>query len=259
MIMTKTKKPTLNICHLYPKSMNTYGDRGNIITLVKLCEWNGIKANITEIEVGDKFDQKLYDMFFIGGGQDKNQERVAIDLMTKKTLLKKAVETRKVFLLVCGSYQLFGHYFKTYEGIMLKGLKILDIHTIGSTKRKIGNVIVDTNLTSHPELVSGSISINPKTLVGFENHSGNTFLHKGAVPLGKVIKGFGNNDTDKIEGIRYKNCFGTYLHGSLLPKNSHFAKYLISLALKNKYGKDFSLDCDNDLELQAHQFILDSR
>ncbi|NMC35761.1 glutamine amidotransferase [Candidatus Beckwithbacteria bacterium] len=248
--MKQAKKPILNICHLYSKSMNTYGDRGNIITLVKLCEWNEIKANVTEIEVGEKFDQKLYDMFFIGGGQDKNQERIAVDLLTKKTPLKKAVETNKVFLLVCGSYQLFGYYFKTYEGIMLKGLKILDIHTIGSTKRKIGNVIVQLNTAEE---------ILPKTLVGFENHSGNTFLHKGTTPLGKVVKGYGNNDTDKIEGIRYKNCFGTYLHGSLLPKNPHFAKYLISLALKNKYGKDFSLDCNNDLELQAHQFILDSR
>jgi len=232
----------LRICHLYPDLMNIYGDRGNILSLKNRCLWRGIKVTIKNISLNNKFCPENFDFFFAGGGQDRQQGLVGKDLQKKKGLIKKAVNNNKVFLLICGTYQLFGHYFKTHTNEKIPGIGILDLVTIASNQRKIGNVVV---------------KLATNTLVGFENHSGNTFINqKGTTkPLGRIIKGFGNNGKDKTEGAIYKNVFGTYLHGSLLPKNPHFADLLIKLALENRYEKKVNLKpLDDTLEWQAHNF-----
>jgi len=245
----------LRICHLYPNLMNIYGDRGNIIALKKRCLWRGVSASVKNISLNQKLDPKKFDLFFAGGGQDRQQGLVAEDLQKKKKAIKKAVGAGKVFLLICGSYQLFGRFFKTHAGEKIPGIGILDITTVASHKRKIGNVAIKLPVAGYQLPVT--------TLVGFENHSGNTFLAASGkrqaasktLPLGKVIKGFGNNGKDKTEGAIYKNVFGTYLHGSLLPKNPHFADLLIKLALENRYKKEVNLKpLDDSLEWQAHNF-----
>jgi len=240
--------------------MNTYGDLGNVIALKQRCIWRGISLILIEIEVGDKFDFSKADIVFAGGGQDSNQLRIAHDLQLRKNNISKAVVNNTIFLTICGTYQLFGHYFLTSENTKITGISVFDCITKASDIRKIGNVIVEHNING----------LTPKTLVGFENHSGNTIINEYknrdsrftnwknvTVPLGKVIKGFGNNGNDGWEGARYKNCFGTYLHGSLLPKNPNFADYLICLALERKYGNNIKLEkLDDSLENQAHQYIL---
>jgi len=249
----------LKLVHLYPKSMNTYGDLGNIITLQMRCLWRGIKVTLIETEVGDDFEIAKADIVFAGGGQDSNQLRIAPDLLKRQKNIQQAVEDKVVFLTICGTYQLFGHYFKTSEKKEIKGISVFDCITKASKIRKIGNVIAEHNIAE----------LEPKTLVGFENHSGNTFIQNyelgitnyenTTVPLAKVINGFGNNGEDGWEGARYKNCFGTYLHGPLLPKNPHFADYLIQLALERKYKKIKLEKLDDSLELKSHHFIIDNR
>ncbi|MGI5827395.1 MAG: type 1 glutamine amidotransferase [Patescibacteria group bacterium] len=246
-------KPRLTIAHLYPKSMNIYGDRGNVLALVRRCQWHGINVTVNEVEIGSRFDSQKYDIVFAGGGQDNSQLGVAKDLQTKKREIHQAVEREVVFLLVCGSYQLFGHYFKTHEGTKIPGIGVFDATTIASDRRKISNVVIRHSLPTLSSL---------KTLVGFENHSGNTFIKQesSTKPLGEVLSGFGNNGEDKTEGAVYKNCIGTYMHGSLLPKNPHFADYLISRALENRYKEKIRLkSLEDELEYQAHEFVLKNR
>lgn len=235
--------------------MNIYGDKGNIIALVKRCEKRNIYVKLTEIDINERIDFDCFDLIFAGGGQDRNQEIISKDLQTKKIQIQKAIENDKVFLLICGSYQLFGHYFQTFDNKKIPGISIIDIYTVASTKRKIGNIVfeINKNLT---------LDSNLKTIVGFENHSGNTFINKNSQTkcLGKIISGSGNNGQDKTEGAFYRNCFGTYCHGSLLPKNPHFADFLIKTALENKYKKQIDLEpLDDSLELKAHNFILQKR
>ena len=213
----------ISIAHLYPKLLNLYGDLGNIITLKKRCEWRGIEVEFEEIGIGDSL--KEHDLYFIGGGQDKQQQDVAQELYSNKDFLLSERDNGSVFLGICGGYQLFGHYYKPFDGDELKGISLLDAYTVAGKKRFIGNVTVETEF------------LLPKTLVGFENHSGLTYLQGDTKPLGKSVVGNGNNGQDGFEGARYKNVFGTYLHGSLLPKNPHFADYLIELALEKRYGE----------------------
>ncbi|NMB57147.1 glutamine amidotransferase [Candidatus Beckwithbacteria bacterium] len=240
---------SLTIAHLYPKSMNIYGDYGNILALKKRCEWRNIQVRIDEIEIGENLEEKKYDLCFAGGGQDKSQIAVSKDLLTKKEQIHSLVNQNIVFLTICGTYQLFGHYFLTSENFKITGISVFDLITKASNVRKIGNVVVKHNLP-----------IKPETLVGFENHSGNTYLQGETQAIGKVIKGFGNNGKDKLEGARCKNVFGTYLHGSLLPKNPHFADYIIKLALENKYQDKIELQkLDDKLEFEAHNFILKNK
>ena len=229
----------ISIAHLYPKLLNLYGDMGNIITLKKRCEWRGIKVEIEEIGVGDNI--KEHDLYFIGGGQDKQQVDVAEELYKNKDFLQDERDKGAVFLGICGGYQLFGHYYQPFEGDKLLGISLMDAYTVAGKKRFIGNVTVETDFLS------------PKTLVGFENHSGLTYLQGDTKPLGKIVVGNGNNGTDKSEGARYKNVFGTYLHGSLLPKNPHFADYLIELALEKRYGEKIALSkLDDSIEYMTH-------
>ena len=233
----------ISIAHLYPKLLNLYGDMGNIITLKKRCEWRGIQVEIDNIEIGQSI--KEHDLYFIGGGQDKQQQEVAGELYKNKSFLQSERDNGAVFLGICGGYQLFGHYYQPFEGDRLLGISLMDAYTVAGKKRFIGNVTVETDF------------LTPKTLVGFENHSGLTYLQGDTKPLGKSIVGNGNNGQDGFEGGRYKNVFGTYLHGSLLPKNTHFADFLIELALEKRYGEKIVLSKLNDkLEENTHNSLI---
>lgn len=234
---------TISIAHLYPKLLNLYGDLGNIITLKNRCRWRNINVDFEEINIGDKIG--THDLYFIGGGQDKQQEDVAQELYSHKAELLAQRDDGAVFLGICGGYQLFGHYYQPHDKDKLKGLSLMDAYTVAGKNRFIGNVTIETDF------------LTPKTLVGFENHSGLTYLEGDTKPLGKSIVGNGNNDSDEFEGGQYKNVFGTYLHGSLLPKNPHFADYLIELALEKRYGKKIQLpELDDSIELATHNSLI---
>jgi len=233
----------ISIAHLYPKLLNLYGDFGNIITLKKRCEWRGIEVEFEEINSGDKI--KSHDLYFIGGGQDKQQEEVKDELFSQKAELLAQRDDGVVFLGICGGYQLFGHYYKPHAKDKLEGISLMDAYTVAGDKRFIGNVTVKTDF------------LTPNTLVGFENHSGLTYLEGETKPLGVTVVGNGNNGKDGFEGGRYKNVFGTYLHGSLLPKNPHFADFLISLALEKRYGEKIELSkLDDSFEIEAHKSVI---
>lgn len=248
----------LNICHLYPDLMDTYGDTGNIITLQKRCRWRGIEVSVDKISVGDPLSTSDYDLFFFGGGQDKAQIIVGKDLQGKKIFIKRLIDDGSVLLSICGGYQLLQNYFKTKEGHIIKGIGLFNTHTEGSKNRMIQNLLIEINPQIQKNINSTYQSatnnqISTTRLIGFENHSGKTFLRKNVQPLGKVIKGSGNNGKDKTEGAVYKNAFGCYLHGSLLPKNPHFADYLITKALERRYGKIKLKPLDDTFEWQAHK------
>ena len=244
----KNKNLTLNVAHLYPTLLNMYGDLGNILAIKKRCEWRNININIIPVELGNNIDINIYDLYFLGGGQDQQQIIVANELQKHKALLQKACDNNKVFLAICGGYQLLGHYYQPQNTDKIKGISILDAYTIASKNRLIGNVTSECTF------------LTPKTLVGFENHSGLTYLKGETKPLAKVQTGQGNNGKDKTEGARYKNVFGTYLHGSFLPKNPHFTDYLIKLALENKYNKEIHLSqLDDTFELNAHNSVLNKK
>lgn len=231
----------LSLAHLYPDLLNIYGDFGNVLTIKRRCEWRNIELEITKINIGDYIDPEKYDIYFIGGGQDKQQIDVSMEMQLQKESLHAAMNSNAVMLGICGGYQLFGHYYQPHSGARLLGIGLLDAYTVAGNKRFIGNVTAKTDYTI------------PKTLVGFENHSGLTYLQGETKPLASVEIGAGNNNEDKTEGARFKNVFGTYLHGSFLPKNSHFADLLIKLALEKRYGEPLELaKIDDELELNAH-------
>lgn len=239
--MLDTAEKKLSIAYLYPQLLNIYGDYGNILTIKNRCEWRGIDVEITKINMGDEINPQFFDFYFIGGGQDKQQIDVAAELQRQKNAFFDAMNSDAVFLGICGGYQLFGAYYQPYNGARLTGLGLLDAYTVAGDKRFIGNVTAKTEFTL------------PKTLVGFENHSGLTYLKGETKPLALVEVGAGNNGQDKTEGARFKNVFGTYLHGSFLPKNPHFADFLIKLALEKRYKEEIELQKLNDeLEFQAH-------
>ncbi|MFC1627377.1 type 1 glutamine amidotransferase, partial [Patescibacteria group bacterium] len=187
----------INLVHLYPNLLNIYGDRGNIQTLIYRCQKRNIKVNLKTIKPQDPLPLGSFDLLFAGGGQDQQQLIVEKDLQKRKTVLTKAALNHIPMLTICGSYQLFGQYFKTFDNQKIKGIGIFDAYTVASKKRKIGNVTIKT-----------SLPLKIKTMVGFENHSGNTFLQSPTKPLGKVVKGFGNNGEDKTEGATKNNVFG---------------------------------------------------
>ena len=221
-----TQPLTLTLGHLYPDQLNLYGDRGNIMTLRRRCAMRGIQLRVVGLGVGDALAPDEYDMLFIGGGQDKEQAPVAQDLFDTKGIgLWAAIEDDMPVLAVCGGFQLLAHYYRPAEGPEMRGLGVFDawtIHKGARTPRCVGDIAIERN---------------GQTLVGFENHGGRTYLGT-AQPLGKVLKGHGNNSEDHTEGAIYRNTYGTYLHGSLLPKNPHFADHLIKLALQRTYGRN---------------------
>lgn len=225
----------LNICWLYHEYMSTYGDRGNIICLTKRCEWRGIEVKIQP-------EVKNADLIFGGGAQDRQQSLIINNLLKQRELLAKMFNDKIPGLFVCGAPQLLGHYHETADRKKIPGLGIFDMITKSGfgKKRLIGNLVAKTSFG---------------IIVGFENHSGRTYLGK-VEPFGKVIFGFGNNGEDKTEGAVYKNVIATYSHGSFLPKNPKVADNLIKSALEVKYQKDIQLEpLDDSLENQAHEYI----
>lgn len=230
---------------LYPTLMNLYGDRGNIIALEYRCKKRNIKVKVIKIGIGDNIDWTKIDLIFFGGGQDRQQLLVAEDLVKKKPALVKYYKNNKPLLAVCGGYQLLGKYFKTNHGKKINGLGILNLYTIAGKKRMIGDVIMQVDFLGNKEIV------------GFENHSGNTFLDDRGKCFGSVFQGYGNNDIDKTEGIKQRNFIGTYLHGPILPKNPELTDWLIEKALEIKYNKKFRLaKISDEFEQKAKQLIL---
>jgi len=237
----------LRICHLYPELMNIYGDRGNVIALARRCAWRDIEVIVHSLSLGERLDPDLYDLYFIGGGQDREQILVCEDLSSEKgEALRRAVEEGAALLSICGGYQLLGNSFLTCTGEDLPGIGLFDVRTVGGETRFIGNVAVACDL-------EGAEGV----LVGFENHSGRTRLGPSCRPLGRVIKGYGNNGEDGWEGCVHRNAIGTYLHGSLLPKNPRLADWLLLQALRRRYDLESLPRLDDRLETSAHRAALD--
>ena len=244
----------LTAVDLYPEIMNIYGDRGNIIYFRYRCSLYGINVKIFDVSIGTDagIDHSEADIYFMGGGQDAEQALIYEDFITnKKNILIKALKDNKIMLAICGSYQLLCDYYKSLDNKIIKGISIFKGYTESKTPRLIGNIAFksDNNI-----------------MVGFENHGGRTYLEKGQKSLGTVLKGFGNNGEDKTEGAKAGNFFGTYLHGSFLPKNFTFCDGLIDIALKNRYGITLSevikingIGINNDFEINARKDIIDLR
>ena len=237
----------LTLVHLYPDLMNVYGDRGNIITFKRRCAWRGIELTVQPVSLGDRLTPGDTDLIFFGGGQDREQAVISADFVSEKGAdVTEAVEGGAVVLAVCGGYQLLGHTYTTVDGQELPGVGVFDVRSVPGSRRHIGNLVAEVDLDG-----------TPRTLVGFENHSGQTYLGPGSRPLGKVLQGGGNNGEDGTEGAIYRDAYGCYLHGSLLPKNPWFADHLISRALHRRYGETIPLaPLDDTLEERAHAAVV---
>jgi CobQ-like glutamine amidotransferase family enzyme len=235
---------TLHVAHLYPRLMNIYGDRGNIMCLRHRCEARGIAFELTELGIGDPLPPDI-DLIFAGGAQDREQRNVVDDLLaTKADAIRDAVERDVVLLAVCGAYQLFGRFYRESSGVELPGAGVFDLHTEhpgAGLKRLIGNIVVEWN---------------GATIVGFENHGGRTHLGPGVRPLAYVRSGHGNNGVDRTEGAVYRQAFGTYVHGSLLPKNPEFADHLIATAVRRRHENAMLATIDDRAEHRAHAAAL---
>lgn len=216
----------MRVLSLYPEQMNIYADRGNIVFLQRRCEWRGIRFSHSGAGPGDPVDPTAHDLFYVGGGQDRDQRMVAVDMVaSKREALVAAVGDGAALLAVCGGYQLLGQSYQLDEE-KLPGLGLAELETVREPgPRLIGNVAIEVDLGG-----------GPRVLAGFENHGGRTYLGAGATPLGRVLQGHGNNGRDGFEGVRRANLIGTYLHGPLLPKNAWLADHLIALALERRYG-----------------------
>jgi CobQ-like glutamine amidotransferase family enzyme len=215
-------KPKLDILQLYPRDMNIYGDWGNVLTVMRRAQWHGYEPVLNEYNPGDALPVNI-DILIGGGGQDSGQDKIQADLLKIGTRLHELVRDDTPMLVICGLYQLFGNFFRTKDGHEIKGVGIFNLETHGGPERMIGNIV-----TSSSEF--GEI-------IGYENHSGQTFLGEGVQPLGKIIKGAGNNGHDEFEGARVRNVIGSYMHGSLLPKNPAMADWLIEKAATKKFGE----------------------
>ena len=235
----------LRLVHLYGDLMNLYGDRGNIIALQRRSAWRGIDLEVVDVSIGDQVDPATSDLFFFGGGQDREQETVSRDLRAGNgPAIRRAVEDGAALLAVCGGYQLLGHFFRSAEGAEIAGVGLFDAYTIAGPQRMVGNLLVQDALQ------------NSRPLVGFENHSGRTYLGSGVDPLGQVLVGHGNNGQDQLEGARYRAAIGTYLHGPALPKNPWLADWLLLAALRRRLGPDATLPpLDDSAELTAHDRV----
>ena len=232
---------------LYPDQMNIYADRGNIIFLQQRCEWRGIQFELTRCGMGEDFDPEAHDMVYVGGGQDRDQKTVARDLVeTKRDAAERFVELDRIMLAVCGGYQLLGESYELGTE-RIQGLGLVDLRTVRvDGPRLIGPVAIKTDITGEQ-----------RTLAGFENHGGRTWLGPGVEALGEVVAGHGNNGEDGFEGVLRGNLVGTYLHGPLLPKNAWLADHLIETALRNAYGEEVGLTpLEDELETAAHAVAL---
>jgi lipid II isoglutaminyl synthase (glutamine-hydrolysing) len=234
--------PTLRVCSLYPELMNIYADRGNIAVLRARCEWRGLGFEHAAASLGEPLDPDAHDLFYMGGGQDRDQIAVAHDMVaTKRDALHAAAGRGAVVLAVCGGYQLLGHSYEL-GGEELPGVGLVDLHTVREPgPRLIGNCAIEADLGT-----------GPRVIAGFENHGGRTYLGAAERPLGRVLSGHGNNDRDGFEGVHRDNVIGTYLHGPLLPKNIWLADRLVELAL----GTELEPLPDQRLEEGAHASAL---
>lgn len=239
----------VRIAHLYPDMLNLYGDRGNLIALRQRLAWRGIKSEVEPIGLNADYVPERYDLTFIGGGQDYEQSLLYDDLIKRKSAaIREAVEQNRVFLCICGGYQLMGQYYLTNENKTIACLGIMDHHTEACRERLIGDTVYESELLAAKGL--------PSRLYGFENHSGRTFLGSGTRPLASVVKGFGNNGDDKTEGAIYKNVYCTYSHGSFLPKNPAMTDFLILTMLQHRQPEFTNLPPLNDeLENNARHYL----
>ncbi len=236
----------LVLAHLYPQHMNLYGDRGNVLALQYRSQKRGINFRVVDVEMGQDVDWQKVDIVFMGGGEDSHQAMIYEDFLGRKNSLAEALFRGLPMLAVCGAYQLLGHEYMMANGQNLEGIGFLDITTKPGEKRAIGDVVCDSLL-----------GLEPKTLVGFENHGGQTFLGEKTRPLARVLLGKGNNGEDGTEGAVQAHTIGTYLHGSLLPKNPQLTDLLISWAVSRRAGDDVVLPpLDASWELAAHDVIL---
>lgn len=240
----------LNICHFYPDLLNLYGDRGNLIALRQRCAWRGIECTIESVSIGQPFDAARFDMAFMGGGQDYEQSLLYEDLFTGKGVeIRQAVEDGLVMLCVCGGYQLMGHYYQEQNGKKVMGIGALDLYTEGRNNRIIGDLVAESDFLAQKGL--------DPILVGFENHSGRTWLGPEIKPLARVVRGGGNNGEDQTEGAVHKNTIGTYAHGSFLPKNPAVADWMILTALQRQ-GSDLQKlpELDDEIANNARSHII---
>jgi CobQ-like glutamine amidotransferase family enzyme len=229
---------TLRVCSLYPELMNIYADRGNIAVLRARCEWRGLGFELSGVTVGDTLDPASADLFYMGGGQDRDQALVARDMAeTKRDALHAAADRGAAVLAVCGGYQLLGHGYQMGDE-ELPGVGLADLRTVREPgERLIGNCAIEADLGT-----------GARVIAGFENHGGRTYLGAGEKPLGRVVRGHGNNGKDGFEGVHKGNVIGTYLHGPLLPKNVWLADRLIEIALQIELSP-----LDDRMEDAAHE------
>jgi lipid II isoglutaminyl synthase (glutamine-hydrolysing) len=236
-------RPGLRLLALYPEQMNIYADRGNVIFLQRRCEWRGLSFEYAASGPGESFDPGAHDLIYIGGGQDRDQRAVAKDMLdSKRGAIEEALGDGAALLAVCGGYQLLGSSYELGSET-IAGLGLADLRTVREPgPRLIGNVAIEVELDGER-----------RTLAGFENHGGRTYLGDDAQPLGRVISGHGNNGGDAYEGVKFANAIGTYLHGPLLPKNAWLADHLIALAVERLTGSRPDLEpLDDALEDAAH-------
>lgn len=236
-------EPTVRVAHLYPDRMNIYADRGNLAVLHRRLDWRGMVLAVTDIGLGDEIDPDRYDLVYLGGGQDRDQELVAHDLVaTKADALRSATADGAVLLAVCGGYQLAGAGYTGVDGSRMPGIEILDVDTEAGPTRLIGDVVIDAELDGVTRRV-----------VGYENHAGRTTLGPGSAPLGRLVHGHGNDGTSGFEGAVTGHSIGTYLHGPLLPKNPWLADLVLGWALERSTGHEVTLEpLDDTLEDRAH-------
>ncbi len=250
----------LTIGYLYPSVLSQYGDWGNVLCLQQRCRWRGIDVEVLPLEVGTPIEPSAVDLFFMGGGADSQQRLIARDLVVAKgDAIRQTIEAGTVALLICAGYQMWGRRYRPFRGDDLEGLGIFDAETIHwAAEEKV--TIRDITSAGRGRMV-GNVVVEweGRTLVGFENHGGRTYLGAGARPLGRVVVGAGNNGKDHTEGAIFRHAYGTYLHGPVLPKNPALADHLIRLALQQRYGEVPFGPLNDVLEEQAREVALHLR
>ena len=235
----------IRVAHLYPDYLNIYADRGNIAVLAARAAWRGHELDVSEVGMSDgRIVPGEHDLYYLGGGQDREQLLVASDLAAKAEPLKEAAAGGAAFLAVCGGYQLLGRGYRGHHGDDMPGVGLLPLETVAGDRRMIGDVLLECELERDAH----------RTLAGFENHAGRTHLDPGAEPLGRVVSGFGNDGESGYEGCRLGRAIGTYLHGPLLPRNPWLADWVLAQALAHRTGGDPpELEpLDDELEHEAH-------
>ena len=230
--------------HLFPDYLNIYADRGNMAVLARRAAWRGHELAVQALGASDELRPGEHDLYYIGGGQDREQELIAPALGAHGEALRTAVAAGAAVLAVCGGYQLLGRFYRDRNGDELPGVGLFPLHTVAGERRMIGDVLLECELEPGER----------RTLAGFENHAGRTYLDEGAEPLGRVLAGHGNDGESGYEGCRVGRALGTYLHGPLLPRNPWLADWLLAQALAHRTGEEPVLEpLDDGLEAQAHE------